>query len=215
LDVFRRVIFTESHDEVANGKSRVPEEIWPGNVDSWFSKKRSTLGGALVLTSPGIPIIFQGQELLEDHWFQDKTPIDWSRADDEHGILGMYRKMIGLRRNLSGVTRGLCGQNLHLYHFDDENKIIAFHRWDKAGPTDSVVVAVNMTNQSRDGYVIGFPRAGWWKTRFNSDSHKYGPKFANHPAPDVDAREGNYDGLPCSGSISIGPYTVVLFSQDE
>ena len=215
LDVFRRVIFTESHDEVANGKSRVPEEIWPGNVDSWFSKKRSTLGGALVLTSPGIPMIFQGQELLEDHWFQDKTPIDWSRADDEHGILGMYRKMIGLRRNLSGVTRGLCGQNLHLYHFDDENKIIAFHRWDKAGPTDSVVVAVNMTNQSRDGYVIGFPRAGWWKTRFNSDSHKYGPKFANHPAPDVDAREGNYDGLPCSGSISIGPYTVVLFSQDE
>lgn len=55
LDVFRRIIFTESHDEVANGRARVPEEIWPGKVDSWFSKKRSTLGGALVLTSPGIP----------------------------------------------------------------------------------------------------------------------------------------------------------------
>ena len=51
LDAFRRVIFTESHDEVANGKTRVPEEIWPGNVDSWFSKKRSTLAGALVLLS--------------------------------------------------------------------------------------------------------------------------------------------------------------------
>ena len=64
LDVFRRIIFTESHDEVANGRSRVPEEIWPGKVDSWFSKKRSTLAGALVLTSPGIPMIFEGQELL-------------------------------------------------------------------------------------------------------------------------------------------------------
>ncbi len=74
LDAFRRVIFTESHDEVANGRARVPEEIWPGKVDSWFSKKRSTLGGALVLTSPGIPMIFQGQELLEDRWFQDKAP---------------------------------------------------------------------------------------------------------------------------------------------
>ena len=27
LDVFRRVIYTESHDEVANGRARVPEEI--------------------------------------------------------------------------------------------------------------------------------------------------------------------------------------------
>ena len=156
LDVFRRIIYTESHDEVANGRARVPEEIWPGKVDSWFSKKRSTLGGALVLTSPGIPMIFEGQELLEDRWFQDKVPIDWSRAEDEHGILGMYRDLIALRRNLSGVTRGLCGQNIHIYHFDDGAKLIAFHRWDKQGPTDSVVVVVNMTNQNRDGYVHRF-----------------------------------------------------------
>ena len=121
-------------------------------VDSWFSKKRSTLGGALVLTSPGIPMIFEGQELLEDRWFQDTVPIDWSRAEDEHGILGMYRDLIALRRNLPGVTRGLCGQNIHIYHFDDGAKLIAFHRWEKEGPTDSVVVVVNMTNQNRDGY---------------------------------------------------------------
>ena len=215
LDVFRRVIFTESHDEVANGRARVPEDIWPGKVDSWFSKKRSTLGGALVLTSPGIPMIFEGQELLEDRWFQDNVPIDWSRAEDEHGILGMYRDLIALRRNLSSVTRGLCGQNTHIYHFDDVRKIVAFHRWDQQGPHDSVVVVVNMINQNCDGYIIGFPRAGVWKTRFNSDSYNYGPNFANHPAPDVAAHEEKIDGLACSGEISIGPYTVVIFSQDE
>jgi 1,4-alpha-glucan branching enzyme len=214
LDVFRRIIYTESHDEVANGRARVPEEIWPGKVDSWFSKKRSTLGAALVLTAPGIPMLFQGQELLEDRWFQDKVPVDWSRVEDEHGILGMYLDLIALRRNLSGVTRGLCGQNLHIYHFDDGAKLIAFHRWDKQGPTDSVVVVVNMTNQNRDGYRIGFPRTGLWKTRFNSDSYNYGPKFANHPAPDVETHEEGADGLPCSGEIGIGPYTVVIFSQD-
>jgi len=214
LDVFRRVIFTESHDEVANGRARVPEEIWPGKVDSWFSKKRSTLGGALVLTSPGIPMIFEGQELLEDRWFQDKVPIDWSRAEDEHGILRMYQDLIALRRNLSGVTRGLCGQNLQVYHFDEGSKVLAFHRWDKSGPTDSVVVVVNMQNQNHDDYVIGFPQGGLWKTRFNSDSYSYGPNFANHPTPDVKAQETAVDGLPCSGKISIGPYTVVVFSQD-
>jgi 1,4-alpha-glucan branching enzyme len=213
-DAFERVIYTESHDEVANGRARVPEEIWPGKVDSWFSKKRSTLGAALVLTAPGIPMLFQGQELLEDRWFQDKDPIDWSRAKDEHGILGMYRDLIALRRNLSGVTRGLCGQNIHIYHFDDGAKLIAFHRWDKQGPTDTVVVVVNLTNQNRDGYRIGFPRVGLWKTRFNSDSYNYGPSFANHPTPDVETHEEGADGLPCSGEIGIGPYTVVIFSQD-
>ena len=50
------------------------------------------------------------------------------------------------------------GQNIHIYHFNDEAKLMAFHRWDKQGPTDSVVVVVNMTNQGRDGYVIGLDR---------------------------------------------------------
>lgn len=214
-DAFKRVIYTESHDEIANGRARVPEEIWPGKVDSWFSKKRSTLGAALVLTSPGIPMLFQGQELLEDRWFQDKEPIDWSRVEDEHGILGMYRDLIALRRNRSGVTRGLCGQNIQICHFDDGAKLIAFHRWDQQGPTDSVMVVVNMTNENRDGYIIGFPRAGLWKTRLNSDSYNYGPNFANHSTPDVETRAEGTDGLPCSGEIGIGPYSVVIFSQDE
>src|SRR5262249_36556277 len=75
-DATQRVIYTESHDEVANGHSRVPEEIWPGNASSWFSRKRSTLGAALVFTAPGIPMIFQGQEFLEDQYFRDTVPLD-------------------------------------------------------------------------------------------------------------------------------------------
>ena len=213
-DAFKRVIYTESHDEIANGRARVPEEIWPGKVDNWFSKKRSTLGAAIVLTSPGIPMIFQGQELLEDRWFQDKDPIDWSRVEGENGILTMYRDLIALRRNRSSVTRGLCGQNIEIYHVDNEAKVIVFHRSDEQGPTDSVVVVVNMSNENRDRYLIGFPRAGLWKTRFNSDSYNYGPNFANHPTTDVEAHEGESDGLPCSAEIGIGPYTVVIFSQD-
>jgi 1,4-alpha-glucan branching enzyme len=144
-------------------------------------------------------------------WFQDNIPIDWSGVEDQHGILEMYRD---LKRNLSGVTRGLCGQNVQIYHFDDRAKTIAYHRWDKQGLTDSVVV-VNMTNQNRDGYAIGFPRFGLWKTKFNSDSYNYGPNYANHPTSDVEVTEDKFDGMPCSGKIGIGPYTMVIFSQDQ
>ena len=83
----QRVIYTESHDEVANGHARVPEEIWPGNAGSWFSRKRSTLGAALVLSAPGIPMIFQGQEFLEDKYFRDVAPLDW--AVSMHGPLDL------------------------------------------------------------------------------------------------------------------------------
>jgi 1,4-alpha-glucan branching enzyme len=63
-DAFQRVIYTESHDEVAErtGNARVPELIWRGNADSYYSQKRSTLGAALVFTAPGIPMIFMGHE---------------------------------------------------------------------------------------------------------------------------------------------------------
>lgn len=62
---------------------------------------------------------------------------------------------------------------------------------------------------------MGFPRKGLWKTRFNSDSYNYGRNFANHATPDTEAWLEDRDGLPCCGRVSIGTYTVVIFSQDE
>ena len=76
-DPFRRVIYVESHDEVANGSARLAEEIAPGNVDKdYFARQRSVIAAALTLTAPGIPMLFQGQELLEDLWFDDMDPLD-------------------------------------------------------------------------------------------------------------------------------------------
>jgi len=48
IDRSRGVIYTESHDEVANGSARVPEEVWPGYAHSWPSRKRASLGAAIV-----------------------------------------------------------------------------------------------------------------------------------------------------------------------
>ena len=50
-DAFRRVVYSESHDEVANGKARVPQEIDGNDATGWFARKRSTLAAALVMTA--------------------------------------------------------------------------------------------------------------------------------------------------------------------
>jgi 1,4-alpha-glucan branching enzyme len=214
-DAFKRVIYTESHDEIANGKARVPEAVWPGNVDSWFSKKRSVLGAALVLTAPGIPLLFQGQELLEDRWFHDKDPIDWSRLEQYGGLVELYKDLIHLRRNWHNNSRGLSGHHVHVYHVNHADKMLAMHRWDQGGPGDSVVVVVNMTHRGHEHYIVGFPRRGLWRVRFNSDWEGYDPSFGNHFTYDTEARPVAWDGLSYSGPIGIGPYSVLILSQDE
>ncbi len=214
-DAFERVIYTESHDEVANGKQRLPEEIYPGNAGSYYAKKRSTLGAALVFTAPGIPMIFQGQEFLEDQWFRDTDPLDWSKTVRYRGILNMYRDLIGLRRNLGGLTAGLGGQNLRVHHVNNTDKLVAFLRWDQGGPGDSTVVVANFANRGWNNYVIGFPEPGVWKVRFNSDWAGYDGEFNNTPSFAVWANSAEKDGLPCQGAIGIGPYTCIILSQDR
>jgi 1,4-alpha-glucan branching enzyme len=214
-NTFERVIYTESHDEDANGHSRVPEEIWPGNARSWFSKKRSTIGAALVFTVPGIPMIFQGQEFLEDRFFSDTVLLDWNKKDKYGRIVNLYRDLIHLRRNWFNNTRGLRGQSVNVHHVNDTNKVIAFHRWDQGGPGDDVLVIINMANKSFDSYNAGFPRQGLWKVRFNSDWNGYSSDFGNHLSYDTTASCGTMDGMPYNATVGIGPYSVIILSQDN
>ena len=210
----RRVIYTESHDEVANGRTRLPEAIWPGNAASWFSKKRSTLGAALVFATPGIPMIFQGQEFLEDGWFSDTDALDWNKATAFAGIKSMYRDLIRLRRNLDGVSAGLKGANINFHHVNNGAKVVAFHRWQNGGDLDDVVIVMNFSQNGINNYRVGMPRGGMWRVRFNSDWNGYDPSFSNWGTFDTNASTGlPWDGLPASALVNIGPYSAVVFSQ--
>ena len=212
-DAFKRVIFSESHDAVANGQARVPQEISPDDPGGWYARKRSTLAAAMVFTAPGIPMLFQGQEFLEGGCFRATVPVDWDKNEEFHGIVRMYRDLIRLRLNRDGVTRGLRGQHTRVYHLNEERKVIAFHRREQGGPGDDVVVVANFFHDAQDGYVIGFPAAGTWKLRFNSDWQGYSDDFKNHPSTNVVAEASARDGLPCQAAVSIAPYSVLIFSQ--
>lgn len=214
-DATQRVLYTESHDEVANGKSRVPEEIWPGNAGSWFARKRSTLGAALLFTAPGIPMIFQGQEFLEDGFFKDSVPLNWSRLTTFAGIHLLYRDLIRLRRNWFNHTAGLRGQSLNVHHVNNADKVLGFHRWSSGGPGDDVVVVANFANRAYDSYCLGFPRDGFWRVRFNSDWQGYSADFGNWPGYDTLAGGDSKDAMPFQANVGIGPYSVLILSQDK
>ena len=63
--------------------------------------------------------------------------------------------------------------------------------------------------------LLGFPAAGLWKLRVNSDAAAYSDAFSNVASGEVHAAPGEQDGLACHAALTIGPYSVLVYSQDN
>jgi 1,4-alpha-glucan branching enzyme len=210
-----RVIFSECHDSVGdlNKKHRLPRDIDPGNPWSVWARKRELLAASMVMTAPGIPMVFQGQEMNEDWTFSAETSLRWSLTNTFSGIVRAYGDLIHLRRNLRGGTQGLKGTGITAYHRDDLNKVIAFVRWDAGGGADDVVVVANFAVKTwtNDNYMIEFPLAGDWYCWFNSDSKDYSGDFGGlGPMP---GGKVTASGSPARAAVNMGMYSTLIFSR--
>lgn len=214
-----RIIFTENHDQVApqNGTQRLAQSICPGMSAScaYYAEKRAMLGLAVELTSPGIPMLFQGQEFVDDTPFPfgRDVGIDWSSATSRSGLVKMTTDLVHLRRDWNDDTRGLRGDNTNVFHVNNGSKVIAYHRWDQGGAGDDVIVIANFSSTAFPNYDIGFPRGGAWKVRFNGDWTGYSSDFKGTPVNDVQANAGSRDGMNYTGTTAVGPYSVTILSQ--
>ena len=118
-----------------------------------------------------------------------------------------------MRRNLRGTTAGLRGQHVNVFHLNDSDEVIAYHRWDRGGPGDDVVVVANFGARSYTEYEIGLPRGGTWHVRFNGDWGGYDGSFDDTPVHAVTAHGGGRDGMGYHGRVGLGPYSAVILSQ--
>ena len=211
---FQRIAFTEAHDYVAGmnyGRSRVPTMIHPEDPGSLWARKRALLGASVVFVTPGIPMIFQGQEMNEPRSFHDDVPMDWNLTNVYPGIVRAYADLVRLRRNLLGATPGLQGTGVFVQHVDNDNKVVACTRWNRGGPGDDVVVVANFSSVDfdRNDYAIRFPSAGTWYRQFNGDSRLYSDDFGNVGADRVEAA-----GEPPTAVVCMGKYSLQIFSKN-
>lgn len=208
-DAFRRVVYTESHDEVANGKARVPHEIDREGQDAWHAQKRSTLGAALVLTAPGIPMLFQGQEFLQGDWFDDAIPLDWARREDFAGIVRLYRDLIALRRNLDTTSRGLTGHGIDFPLVDEARKLLVFRRF--ADDADAgVLVAMNFGAEPAHEVSVPLRRNAPTRARLNTDWRGYSALFGDFHSADLHVKRMDDGDI---GRLSLGPYSAVIYTR--
>jgi 1,4-alpha-glucan branching enzyme len=205
---YLRVVYLESHD-VAGNNVRLVTAIDPATPNSYRARKLSTLGAAVTLTAPGVPMIFQGQEMLENQKFSlNNTPaVDWSKTNTYKGIVQLYRDLITARRDLKGYTPGLKGDQCGMLWVDNGSKLVAFHRWKSGTTNQDAVVIGNFGNTNYPVYNLTFPYAGTWYVHFNSDSTNYSSDFGNNGSTLVTA-----SGSPPMASVAIGPYSALILS---
>lgn len=218
----------ENHDLIDDNHTgndrqpRIPALADPSDSRSWYARSRAKVATGLILTAPGVPMIFMGQEFLEDkHWtdWQGKPEllIWWAGLEgvdkamsDQHRFT---RDLMWLRRK----HPALRGDGLNVFHVHNGNRVIAFHRWIPGTGRDVVVVAsLNEGTFYDHSYRLGFPGGGEWKEVFNSDIHDnfFNPNVQGNPGG-VTADGPGWDGLPASAGITLPANALLVFARDD
>ena len=177
------------------------------NRRSWYARSRSRTVTGLLLTAPGIPALFMGQEFLEDkNWSDNRQVGDLIWWEGLEGTDPAMRDFMRFAADLIQLRRSqpaLRGGGARVSRAENFDRVIVLHRWIEGQPLDVVVVA-NMAEQPKQGYPIGLPFAADWLELLNSDVYDNFP----NPAPvgnggHVRSRSEPLDGFPARAEVAL------------
>ena len=128
------------------------EILREGKRENWYKLQPFTIA---LLLGKGIPMLWQGQEIVENYDVPESgparigtlRPVRWERFYDEAGrsMIGLYRKLIALRRDERVFRRG------QYYFFNDWQRfqsrgVLLFKRHDAMG---WALVALNFSDREQ------------------------------------------------------------------
>lgn len=206
-NAFEKVVFSDSHDTAANGSVRLNEAASSGDAADKHAREKTVLANTVMLTAQGIPMFLQGQEFMQEGSFNDWQELEWDKAETYSGIVLAHQHLVNLRLNQSGTTAGLLGQSTAVFHQDDNNGVIGYHRWDKGGPGDDVLVIANFGGDAHETYQLQVPLPGKWRVRFNSTWKGYSPDFHEVALDEIATDENRLI------TLNLPAYAALILSQ--
>jgi len=148
------VNYVESHDEF-----RLLYELRTAGIERTDARYRASLAGTLLMTAPGVPMLYHGQEFGEIAHLSrnERVPLRWELLSTlgGKGLFSHYLKVIALRNQHPGLRAE--GYALVAVHKDE--KWVVFRRWNEEG--DEILVAANVSEHPHN-VTIPFPRKGAW-----------------------------------------------------
>lgn len=150
------VNYLDNHDQ-----DRMMWQIGQAGFQDDPAFRRMKLGAAILLTAPGIPLLWMGQEFGESapKMVNDRQPIDWALLKNERNsdLLRFYQGLTRFRHE----NPALYSDTVEIMHVDHNRSIIAYKRWNNEG--NIVVVVANLRDQYAGGFEIGnWPGDGTW-----------------------------------------------------
>lgn len=124
--------------------------------------QRIELALTILMTAPGVPMIWMGQEFGEytPRKPNEKNPLHWSLLNNERNrnLLNFYKNLIALRKQ---NHHALLMSEIEFFHENTDNHVLAYVRWNNEG--SRVVVVINFSGDYLAGYVVpNFPENGSW-----------------------------------------------------
>jgi 1,4-alpha-glucan branching enzyme len=219
-EAWRVVNCIENHDVVFDGNGpRVVALADPSNHRSWYARSRARVAAGLLFAGRGIPMLFMGEEILEDKPWRDDTNfhanllIWWGGLSSDKAMQDYLRfchDLVWLRRNFPALR----SESLRVAARSSIDRVISIHRWIEGIGQDVLIVA-NVREMNRFGYRIGFPGDGRWREIFNSDF------YDQFPNPDVIGNGGsidtdvgvNWDDMPSSAAVNLPANALIVFAR--
>ena len=215
---WKTVRYIESHDEVRFDRGpRVAKLADGADPTSWFASSRARAAAGILLTAPGIPLLFMGQEILEaTPWHPDGVPagnqIAWQELDSGNKVRGDFLRFISELLAVRREQPALRGESINVYHASNSNRVLAYHRWLEGVGRDVVIVA-SLNETTHDGYRIGMPRPGGCVERFNSDVyHNWVNPSAAGNGGSVRADGPPMHGMPYSAALTIPANSLLVLT---
>lgn len=201
-DPFQRLLYVESHDTAGNDGNRLPVKIDANDPTGAVASRRALVAAGLLFTSPGVPMLFMGQEMRETKKFlANPSVIDWSGYGGE--FYGFYKELVHLRRS----NAALAGKTVTVTHLNASggNSVIAYRR---SSANEDVMVIANFGSKKYTQYDFGVPAGGTWKVIDAADT-----KYGGPGATTLSVASTSRDGLPATASIALEAYDVVVLSR--
>jgi 1,4-alpha-glucan branching enzyme len=215
---WKTVRYIESHDDVKFDRGpRVPRLADGSDPTSWFASSRTRVATGVLLTAPGIPLLFMGEEILEaTPWFPDGVgggnQISWRELDLGNKTRGDFLRFVSELLRLRREQPALRGEAINVYHVSNGNRVLAYHRWLEGVGRDVVIVA-SLNEITQVGYRIGMPQPGRWAEKSNSDAfHHWVNPWAAGNGGVVWADGPPMHGMPCSAALTIPANSLLVLT---
>jgi 1,4-alpha-glucan branching enzyme len=205
-----KVVYHESHDDCGNrtGSARtmclaVNGAPLVGETRNW-AEARARFAAGMTLLSAGTPMFFMGEEIgaanpyTYDGFMQNREDLIGAAKGVGARLFRYYQDLI----RLSERNAAIRSRMIQIAVTDNDNRVIAFHRWND---TDEFLVVGNLSNTPfASGYWINGDRIGnvGWTEVFNSDSEAYGGRNIGNSGATLHSSNGALNVvLPAAGLV--------------